>query len=148
MANRMIRDQLVQPLELIHMPNAGRLLEPLKDVSFDPGRKYSLTWQSGFAGIGYDKSKVGRELKSLDDLWADDLKGKITSCRSSATPSGSSCSSQGVDISGNFTKDQVRGRHGEVDQAHRRRQHPPDQGQRLHGGPQERQRHRRHRLER
>jgi len=59
MANRMIRDQLVQPLELIQMPNAGNLLPPLKEVSFDPGRNYSLTWQSGFAGIGYDKERVG-----------------------------------------------------------------------------------------
>ncbi|MEI2827107.1 MAG: spermidine/putrescine ABC transporter substrate-binding protein, partial [Dermatophilaceae bacterium] len=107
MANRMIRDQLVQPLELIHIPNAGRLLEPLKDVSFDPGRQYSLTWQSGFAGIGYDKSKVGRELKSLSDLWADDLKGKITVLSELRDTVGLIMLSQGVDISGAFTKDQV-----------------------------------------
>ncbi len=107
MANRMIRDQLVQPLELIHIPNAGRLLEPLKDVSFDPGRQYSLTWQSGFAGIGYDKSKVGRELKSLKDLWADDLKGKITVLSEFRDTVGLIMLSQGVDISGAFTKDQV-----------------------------------------
>ena len=107
MANRMIRDQLVQPLELIHIPNAGRLLEPLKDVSFDPGRQYSLTWQSGFAGIGYDKSKVGRELKSLKDLWAEDLKGKITVLSEFRDTVGLIMLSQGVDISGTFTKDQV-----------------------------------------
>ena len=53
------------------------LLAPLRDVSFDPGRNHSLTWQSGFAGIGYHKKKVGRELKSLEDLWAPDLKGRI-----------------------------------------------------------------------
>lgn len=107
MANRMIRDQLVQPLELIHIPNAGRLLEPLKDVSFDPGRQYSLTWQSGFAGIGYDKSKVGRELKSLKDLWADDLKGRITVLSEFRDTVGLIMLSQGVDISGTFTKEQV-----------------------------------------
>ena len=48
-----------------------------QDVDFDPGREHSITWQSGFAGIGYSKDKVGRELKTLDDLWAPDLKGKI-----------------------------------------------------------------------
>ena len=52
------------------MPHAANLLDKLKDVSFDPGRQYSLTWQSGFAGIGYDKAKVGRDLKTIDDLWA------------------------------------------------------------------------------
>ena len=107
MANRVIRDGLVQPLDLIRMPHAANLLDSLKDVSFDPGRKYSLTWQSGFAGIGYDKSKVGRELKSLSDLWADDLKGKVVALSEMRDTLGLIMQSQGVDISGSFTKDQV-----------------------------------------
>ena len=41
MANRIIREGLCQPLELIQMPNASNLLAPLKDVSFDPGRQGS-----------------------------------------------------------------------------------------------------------
>ena len=107
MANRVIRDQLVQPLDIIRMPNVARMLEPLKDVSFDPGRQYSITWQSGFAGIGYDKSKVGREIKSIADLWAPDLKGKVTVLSEFRDTIGLIMQSQGVDISGDFTKDQV-----------------------------------------
>jgi spermidine/putrescine transport system substrate-binding protein len=107
MANRVIRDGLVQPLDLIRMPHAANLLDSLKDVSFDPGRKHSLTWQSGFAGIGYDKSKVGRELRSLSDLWADDLKGKVVALSEMRDTVGLIMQSQGVDISGAFTKDQV-----------------------------------------
>ena len=99
MANRVIRDGLVQPLELIRMPHAANLLDSLKDVSFDPGRQHSLTWQSGFAGIGYDKSKVGRELKSLDDLWQDDLKGKIVVLSEFRDTLGLVMLQQGVDIS-------------------------------------------------
>ena len=79
MAGRVIRDELCQPLELIRMPNVvANLLEPLKEVTFDPGRYFSVTWQSGYGGIGYNKEKVGRELRTLDDLWTDDLKGKVT----------------------------------------------------------------------
>ena len=37
MANRVIREKLCQPLELIRMPHAANLLDKLKDVSFDPG---------------------------------------------------------------------------------------------------------------
>lgn len=107
MANRVIRDGLVQPLDLIHMPNVGRLRESLKDVSFDPGRKWSMTWQSGFAGIGYDKEKVGRELKSIADLWAPDLKGKVVTLSEMRDTVGLIMQTQGVDISGSFTKDQV-----------------------------------------
>ncbi len=99
MALRVIREQLCQPLEMIRMPNASNLLEPLKEVSFDPGRNYSLTWQSGFAGIGYHKGKVGRELKSLDDLWADDLKGKVTVLSEFRDTLGCIMLQQGVDIS-------------------------------------------------
>lgn len=104
MANRLIRDRLIQPLELIQMPNAGNLLPALREVSFDPGRNYSLTWQSGFAGIGYDKAKVGRELKSLDDLFSPDLKGKITVLSEMRDTLGLIMAWQGVDISGNWGK--------------------------------------------
>ena len=99
MSGRVIRDQLCQPLELIQLPNVvGNLLQPLKDVSFDPGRNYSVTWQSGFAGIGYNRDKVGRELKSLDDLWADDLKGRIVVLSEFRDTAGLVMQSQGVDI--------------------------------------------------
>jgi spermidine/putrescine transport system substrate-binding protein len=99
MAARVIRDQLCQPLELIQMPNVvGNLLQPLKDVSFDPGRQHSITWQSGFAGIGYNKEKVGRELKTLDDLWTDDLKGRIVVLSEFRDTAGLVMQSQGVDI--------------------------------------------------
>jgi spermidine/putrescine transport system substrate-binding protein len=99
MANRVIRERLCQPLELIRMPHATNLLEPLKEVSFDPGRQNSLTWQSGFAGIGYDRSKVGRDLKTIDDLWTDDLKGKVVVLSEYRDTLGLVMLSQGVDIS-------------------------------------------------
>lgn len=102
MANRVIREQLCQPLELIRAPNANRLLEPLKEVSFDPGRLFSLTWQSGFACIGYDKSKVGKEIKSVDDLWAPELKGKVTVLSEFRDTLGVIMLQQGVDISGDW----------------------------------------------
>lgn len=115
MANRVIRDGLVQPLELIRMPHAANLLDSLKDVSFDPGRQKSLTWQSGFAGIGYDKSKVGRELKSLDDLWQDDLKGKIVVLSEFRDTLGLVMLQQGVDISKGFGKAQFEAAVAEID---------------------------------
>lgn len=105
MAGRVIRDQLCQPLELIQMPNVvSNLLQPLKDVSFDPGRMHSITWQSGFAGIGYNKEKVGRELKTLDDLWADDLKGRIVVLSEFRDTAGLVMQSQGVDIDSGWGK--------------------------------------------
>ncbi|MCD6641069.1 MAG: spermidine/putrescine ABC transporter substrate-binding protein [Nocardioides sp.] len=105
MAARVIREQLCQPLELAQMPNVvSNLLQPLKDVPFDPGRNYSVTWQSGFAGIGYNKNKVGRELKTLDDLWADDLKGRIVVLSEYRDTAALVMQAQGVDITSGWGK--------------------------------------------
>ena len=106
MAGRLIRQNYVQKLDLANIPNAKNLNPKLQDVDFDPGRAHSLTWQSGYAGIGYRKDKVGRELKTLDDLWAPDLKGKIVVLSEMRDTVGLIMLSQGVDISKEFTEDQ------------------------------------------
>jgi spermidine/putrescine transport system substrate-binding protein len=105
MADRMIRQGYVQELDLAKIPNSENLNPKLQDVDFDPGRKHSLTWQSGYAGIGYRKDKVGRELKTLDDLWAPDLKGKIVVLSEMRDTVGLIMMSQGVDISSDFSED-------------------------------------------
>jgi spermidine/putrescine transport system substrate-binding protein len=106
MAGRLIRQGYVQKLDKANIPNAKNLNPKLQDVDFDPGRAHSLTWQSGYAGIGYRKDKVGRELKTLDDLWAPDLKGKIVVLSEMRDTVGLILMSQGVDISKHFSKDQ------------------------------------------
>jgi spermidine/putrescine transport system substrate-binding protein len=106
MAGRLIRQGYVQKLDKANIPNAKNLNPKLQDVDFDPGRAHSLTWQSGYAGIGYRKDKVGRELKTLDDLWAPDLKGKIVVLSEMRDTVGLIMLSQGVDISKEFTEDQ------------------------------------------
>ncbi len=105
MTARIIREQLCQPLELAQMPNVvSNLLQPLKDVPFDPGRNYSVTWQSGFAGIGYNKDKVGRELRTMDDLWAEDLKGRVVVLSEYRDTAALVMQQQGVDISSDWGK--------------------------------------------
>jgi spermidine/putrescine transport system substrate-binding protein len=106
MAGRLIRQGYVQKLDKANIPNAKNLNPKLQEVDFDPGRAHSLTWQSGYAGIGYRKDKVGRELKTLDDLWAPDLKGKIVVLSEMRDTVGLIMLSQGVDISKQFTEDQ------------------------------------------
>ena len=78
MAARMISLGYVQELDKSNIPNADNLLPAYQDLEFDPGRAYSLPWQSGLTGIGYNPEKLGREITKLDDLFQDDLKGRIT----------------------------------------------------------------------
>jgi spermidine/putrescine transport system substrate-binding protein len=105
MAARLIRQGYVQELDKANIPNAANLNAKLQDVDFDPGRTHSLTWQSGYAGIGYRKDKVGRELRTLEDLWAPDLKGKVVVLSEMRDTVGLIMMSQGVDISQDFSED-------------------------------------------
>ncbi|CAN5417639.1 spermidine/putrescine ABC transporter substrate-binding protein [soil metagenome] len=80
MVARLIRFDWVQKFDRANMPNAKNLVDTLANVSFDPGRQYSLPWQSGFTGIGYNpKSTGGKKIESMDQLLHDPvLKGKVT----------------------------------------------------------------------
>jgi spermidine/putrescine transport system substrate-binding protein len=77
---RLIRLGWVQELNKDNMPNAGNLQDNLADVEFDPGRKFSLPWQSGFTGIGYNPAATdGKKVESIDQLLTDKtLKGRVT----------------------------------------------------------------------
>ncbi|MEU6390425.1 spermidine/putrescine ABC transporter substrate-binding protein [Streptomyces sp. NPDC046939] len=48
-----------------------------KNSSFDPGNVYTVPWQSGMTGIGYDPAQVGRKITSWQDLRDPKLRGKI-----------------------------------------------------------------------
>jgi spermidine/putrescine transport system substrate-binding protein len=79
MAGRMIRLGYVQRFDPAAMITAQQnLIDRLRTPPFDPGRDYSMPWQSGFGGIIYRKDKVKREPKSVDDLFDPDYKGKVT----------------------------------------------------------------------
>ncbi|MFD7182109.1 spermidine/putrescine ABC transporter substrate-binding protein [Streptomyces sp. NPDC056637] len=69
----------VQEMDRARQPHVAKYLDPLlRSPHFDPGRKYTVPWQSGITGIAYNKRSVGREIRHVSDLWAADLKGKVT----------------------------------------------------------------------
>lgn len=78
MVGRLIRLGYVAPLDDSRFPNKANLRDSLRGVSFDPGRRFSVPWLSGMVGIGYNRSKTGRELSSVGDLFDPRLKGRVT----------------------------------------------------------------------
>lgn len=79
MCSRFVRLGWVQEMDRARQPHVTKYLDPLlRSPAFDPGRKYTVPWQSGITGIAYDKRRLGREIKHVSDLWADDLKGRVT----------------------------------------------------------------------
>jgi spermidine/putrescine transport system substrate-binding protein len=80
MVAKLIRLNWVQKLDKANIPNAKNLQDTLANVEFDPGRQFSLPWQSGFTGIGYNpKATGGKKIETLEQLFTDKaLKGKVT----------------------------------------------------------------------
>jgi spermidine/putrescine transport system substrate-binding protein len=80
MVARLIRQGYLQKLDKSNIPNAANLQPSLRNVEYDPGRQYSLPWQSGFTGIGYNpKATNGKKIESVEQLFTDpSLKGRVT----------------------------------------------------------------------
>jgi spermidine/putrescine transport system substrate-binding protein len=106
MAGRVIREGYTQKLDHSVIPNIKNLLPSLQNVDFDPGRNYSLTWQSGYAGLAWNKEKIPEGLKSVSDLWNPKYKGKVEVLTEFRDTMGLIMLEQGVDISKSFTADQ------------------------------------------
>ncbi|GAA3700684.1 spermidine/putrescine ABC transporter substrate-binding protein [Arthrobacter ginkgonis] len=105
MAGRIIRQGYTQELNHANIPNIANLLPSLQDVGFDPGRKNSLTWQSGYAGIAWNKEAVPGGLRSVDDLWKPELKGRVEVLDEWRDTIGLIMMQNGIDISGDWTSD-------------------------------------------
>ncbi|MEV6025186.1 spermidine/putrescine ABC transporter substrate-binding protein [Streptomyces sp. NPDC052036] len=79
MCARFVRLGWVQEMDRARQPQVARHLDALlRSPVFDPGRKFTVPWQSGITGIAYNRRRLGREIRRVQDLWAPDLKGRVT----------------------------------------------------------------------
>ncbi|TFD31401.1 spermidine/putrescine ABC transporter substrate-binding protein [Cryobacterium sp. TMT1-19] len=106
MVGRWIRFGYTQELDQANIPNLKNLLPSLKDVGFDPGRKMSLPWQGGFAGICWNKEKLPNGIASVEDLWSSDLKGRVGVLSEMRDTMGLIMLDMGVDIAGDWGDDE------------------------------------------
>ena len=106
MAARFIEQGYAQKLDAANIPNKSNIRAVLADVGYDKGRQYSLTWQSGFAGFGWNTKKLPKGVRTMDQLFAPANKGKIVVLSELRDTIGVIMLYQGVDPSSNFTEDQ------------------------------------------
>lgn len=79
MCARFVRLGWVQEMDRARQPHVTKYLDPLlRSPAFDPGRKFTVPWQSGITGIAYNRRRLGREIRGVSELWASDLKGRVT----------------------------------------------------------------------
>lgn len=65
----MAAEGLLQPLNHDNIPNLVHLNEELLDEPYDPGNQYSVPYQWGTIGIGYNVNNVGEEITSWEQVW-------------------------------------------------------------------------------
>jgi spermidine/putrescine transport system substrate-binding protein len=97
MAARWIRLGYAQKFDVANVPNKVNILDSLASPSFDPNREQSLTWQGIMAGFGWNVEKNPKGIRTIDQLFAPQNKGKIIVLSEMRDTIGIILRSQGVD---------------------------------------------------
>jgi spermidine/putrescine transport system substrate-binding protein len=78
MVKRMADLGYLEELDHSKLPNwTANCADYAKGLWFDKDNKYSVWWQGGITGIGYDPNLTGREITKFDDLLDPAFKGRI-----------------------------------------------------------------------
>ncbi len=67
---QMVREGLLEEIDVSKIPNFANVSEALQDPAYDPGNKYSVPYQWGTIAIGYNTEAVGKEVTSWEDMWS------------------------------------------------------------------------------
>ncbi|MCF8555827.1 MAG: spermidine/putrescine ABC transporter substrate-binding protein [Candidatus Planktophila sp.] len=105
MAARWIRLGYTQKFDAANIPNKSNILDSLATPSFDPNREQSLTWQGIMSGFGWNTEKNPKGIRTIDELFAPQNKGKIVVLSEMRDTIGIILRSQGVDLQ-TVTEDQ------------------------------------------
>jgi spermidine/putrescine transport system substrate-binding protein len=116
MVARLVRQGWLEEIDKSQTPNfPANLLDGYIGRSFDPDTKFAAPWQSGMTGLGFDQKKTG-PLDSLDVLFSDKYKGKVTYLTEMRDTVGLSAIRLGSDPSA-ITQEQFDAALAEVDKA-------------------------------
>lgn len=81
----MVAEGLLEPLDHENIPNLANVEEAFLDLPFDPGNRFTVPYQWGTIGIGYNKDAVGEEITSWQQMfdhegsvsWLEDVRGMM-----------------------------------------------------------------------
>jgi spermidine/putrescine transport system substrate-binding protein len=75
---QLINSNFLVELDHSKLPNFAKYASDLvKNPNYDPGNKFSVTWQTGFTGIAYNTKFIKRPITSFDDLADPAFKGHV-----------------------------------------------------------------------
>lgn len=77
LAAQYVQQRQVQRLPVELIPNHVNIDPVFLSNNWDRGARFHMPWQAGITGIAYNPELTGRELNSVNDLFADDLRGRV-----------------------------------------------------------------------
>lgn len=79
MISKMIKEELIQPLNMDNIPNYSYIMENYRNLAYDPENAYSVPYTWGTVGIIYDQTVVDipEEEIDWDILWNEDYADQI-----------------------------------------------------------------------
>lgn len=97
MIGRLVRLGWLEAIDKASTPNFVANLAPsYVGRTFDPNTEFAAPWQSGMTGLGFDQAITGPQT-SLDVLYTDEFKGKITYLSEMRDTVGLTAITQGAD---------------------------------------------------
>ena len=78
MIEKMVKEDLLEPIDLSKIPNYSNINERFKNLDFDPENKYSVPYFWGTVGIIYNTNLITDPIDSWDVLWDEKYAGKFT----------------------------------------------------------------------
>lgn len=100
------RDELKE-FDRSKMPNVSeQMIDVVQHATFDPDRRWSIPYQAGMTGLCYNTELYPQGVRSVSDLWAPDLRGKVSLLSEQDDTLGLVMLDQGVDITGDWGDDQ------------------------------------------
>ena len=73
----LIKENLLQPLDLSAIPNLKNIAPEYLNLSFDPANKYSVPWMVGSVGIVVNTAKIKEPITGYADLFQEKYKRRI-----------------------------------------------------------------------
>jgi spermidine/putrescine transport system substrate-binding protein len=105
MAGRWIRLGYAQKFDAANIPNKSNIVDTLAKPSYDANRDYSLTWQGIMGGFGWNTQKNPKGIRTIEDLFSPQNKGKIVVLSEMRDTIGIILLSQGISLQ-TVTEDQ------------------------------------------
>ncbi len=99
MIGRLIKENMLQPLNMENIPNYKNVQEQFKNTSYDPDNAYSVPYTWGTVGIIYNSKYVAEEdVTGWELLWNEKYAGKILMFDNSRDAFGVTQYKLGVDV--------------------------------------------------